>query len=189
MSKARLSMLWFLIMLPFQAAHADAFMDDRWFAVNSEVQALKQKGDYKLAFLVLDHYIKQTAERLYPNDFSLASALSRRAYFRQVPGNGQMQLFFLWKTISMDAEAFGRNNPIVGYDYAAIGAAYVALNDFQQADSYYLQSVKILSAAFRSYPVSGMFDPKPSAVSSARERYAGAFNPSADNVSAWIPQR
>ena len=187
MSKASLSVLWFLIILSFQPAHANAFMDARWSAVSAEIQALKQKGDYKLAFLVLDHYINQSVERLYANDFLLAVAVRRHAYFRQMRGDKQTQLILLWKTISMDAEDLGRDDPVVGYDYAAIGAAYAALNDFQQAEAFYSQAIKILAATFRSHPVWGKIYPRPSGVVSARERYFGAFNSPDDD--AWIPPR
>lgn len=186
MSKASLSVLWFLIIVSFQSAHAEAFLDRRWSAVSAEIQALKQKGDYKLAYLILDHYIKQTAERLYPNDFQLAVALRRHTYFRQVPGDAQTQLILLWKTISMDTEDLGRDDPIVGYDYAAIGAAYAAMDDFQQAEAYYSQAIKILTVAFRSYAT---INPKPSGVFSAEERHLGAFDPPGGDARAWLPPR
>lgn len=189
MSKVSLSVLWFLVIFSFQPAHADAFMDSRWSAVSAEIQALKQKGDYKLGFLVLDYYIKQTVELVYLNDFLLADALREHAYFRQTPGDRQTQIISLWKTIAMDAEGLGRNDPVVGYDYAALGAAYAALNDFKQAETYYSQAIKILTAAFRSYPVSETVNPTQSGVFSAKERYLGALNPSGGDVRAWIPPR
>ncbi len=189
MSKASLSVLWFLIILSFQSARADAFMDSRWSAVSAEIQALKQKGDHKLAFLVLDYYIKQTVELVYLNDFLLADALRQHAYFRQIPGDRQTQIISLWNTISMDSEGLGRNDPVVGYDYAALGAAYAALNDFQQAETYYSQAIKILTAAFRSYPVPGTDNPRQSGVFSATERHLGALNPPGNDVRVWIPPR
>jgi tetratricopeptide (TPR) repeat protein len=181
MSKASFSVLWVLIILSFQPAHADAFTDSGWPAVSAEIQHLKQKGDYKLAFHILDHYIKQRVERLNPSDFSFAAAMRRDSYFRQMQGGRQTELIWLWNTISMDAEYLGRDNPAVGYDYAAIGDAYAALNDVQQAETYYLQAIKILSAAFSN--------PVPSGMLAARERFFRAFNPPDGDVRAWIRPR
>ncbi|MGO9543292.1 MAG: tetratricopeptide repeat protein [Rhodomicrobium sp.] len=190
MSKISISVLWFLTILSLQPAHADSYTDGRWSAMSAEIQVLKQKGDYKLAFLVLDHYIKQTVERLYPNDFLLAAAMRRHAYFGEMPGGRQAQLISLWNTISMDIEDLGRDDPVVAYDYATIGDAYAALNDFRQAEAYYSQAIKILTASFSSPdPVWGAINPKPSRAFAARERHFGAFNPPSGDVRAWIPPR
>ncbi len=138
------------MILSLQPVHAaDAFLDGGWPALNAQIQQLKNKGDYKLAFDVLDHYIRQRVEWLYPYDFPLLAVLRQRAHFRQMRGERKTELISLWNTISMDAEDLGRDDPIVGYDYAAIGDAYAALNDFKQAEPYYSQAIKILSAAFR----------------------------------------
>src|SRR5579871_6561023 len=108
-----------VMILVLQPAHAGTFAVGGWTAARAETEQLIRTGDYKKAFNVLDRYIKQRVARLYPDYFPLAAALRRRAYFRKLLPAQRTELIALWNAISMDAEEFGRDDPIVGYDYAA----------------------------------------------------------------------
>ena len=49
----------------------------------------------------------------------------------------------LWKAIAIDHDAFGRDHPVVAYDYTLIGDVLAGERGVQEAQSYYILALII----------------------------------------------
>jgi hypothetical protein len=79
------------------------------------------------------------------NDILFAAAVRKQANLRILTGAGKIDRALLWKAIAVDHDAFGRNHPVVAYDYALIGDVVASEGGVQEAPSYYLQALTILT--------------------------------------------
>src|SRR5271165_5619792 len=130
-----------------QPAYGEPLKDSGWLSVAETIQQFQDRGDYKSAFYALDRYVSKRGELFYQNSFLTPAPQPWFFYKRQKAGRTRIELSALCNTISSDTQEFGRTDPIVGYDYAALGEAYRAIKDSQQSDAYYLEATKILMAA------------------------------------------
>ncbi len=109
---------------------------------------LKARGQYKEALKLLDTYIQKRERQAFPKDFILAAAFRERAALRRITGGNATKTDCLWKAISIDVDVFGRDHPIVAYDYIAIADALIEAGQQAEAQAYYTQAITILSLVF-----------------------------------------
>ncbi len=141
---------WFIaayFFLLLGSAGAGDFVDGQWQSISQQMRQSEQKGDFKSALALLDRFISDRARQYFPEDFVLAASLRQRARLRQLAGEKE-DMAALWKAISIDADAFGRDNPIVAFDYVAIADVLAASNDLEEAQTYYMQAILIFRASF-----------------------------------------
>jgi hypothetical protein len=79
------------------------------------------------------------------NDILFAAAVRKQANLGILGGAGKVDRALLWKTIAIDHEAFGRDHPVVAYDYTLIGDVLASEGGGQEAQSYYTQALIILT--------------------------------------------
>ena len=83
-----------------------------------------------------------------PDDILFAAAVRKQANLKNLTGAGKMDRALLWKAIAIDHDAFGREHPVVAYDYALIGDVLASDGGVQEAQSYYIQALIILTRVF-----------------------------------------
>jgi len=147
----------FVALFLLKPAYAEAFKDSGWLTVAGEIQQFEERGDYKSAFYALDRYVTKRGEHFYTNSFPGPALKPWFFYTHQMTGRRGVKLSVLWNTISMDVEEFGRNDPIVGYDYAALGEAYAAVKDSQQAVVTHFE-ICTLDSIWRIESIRAIFD-------------------------------
>jgi tetratricopeptide (TPR) repeat protein len=178
----------FTVFILAQPASGETLMASGWQSVAATIQRFEERGDYRSAFYALDEYIKRRVELFYPNSFSDPAFKPRLSHVRQKAGSEGISA--LWNTIAWDAEEFGRKDPIIGYDYAALGEAYTALNDPQQARTYYLEATKILTAALMNHAPTWISIHQDAArLLAARESYFEVFEAPGSGLYFGMPSR
>jgi hypothetical protein len=80
-------------------------------------------------------------------DILLAAAIRERSALQHMTGDHKTTVTPLWRAISIDIEALGRDHPLVAYDYLALGDALAAANKPDEAQSFYRQALVILTGS------------------------------------------
>jgi hypothetical protein len=116
----------------------------------------------------------EKTEEVNLNDILFAAAVRKQANLRLLTGAGKIDRALLWKAIATDHDAFGRDHPVVAYDYALIGDVVASEGGVQEAQSYYILALTILTRAF------GPDHPRTLSTFDKLTRIAGALR-------MWVP--
>jgi hypothetical protein len=113
-----------------------------------EIETARSDCNYGRAIELPRRYIQQKERETISDDILFAATVRKQANLGILLVAGKADRARLWKAIAIDHEAFGRDHPVVAYDYTAIGDILASEGQAREAESYYIQALKILNRVF-----------------------------------------